>query len=69
MTDFTCKFCGSKERKVKRVSEFGPEIELKSNGEYGPVEDFCCTAQKQNAKYMNSFDIDHRPDPEEIEKW
>ena len=64
MKDFLCPFCGSKELKVKR-----PYVELKENGEYGPIEDFCCQAQKVNAKYAKSYGEDSRPDPEEISKW
>lgn len=65
-----CKFCGSKEIKVARGTEFGPEIELKQNGEYGPVEDFCCTAQRTNALYVKkNFHPDDAPDIEEVSKW
>lgn len=62
--DWKCPFCGSKELKVK-----SPYVELKVNGEYGPIENYCCLAQKQNAKYAKSYSEDSRPDPEEISKW
>lgn len=69
MSKFLCPFCGSKELKVKRKTQFGPEIELKPDGKYAPVEDFCCLAQKQNNKYRNSYGPDDKPDLEDIGKW
>ena len=70
MSTFKCNFCGSGELKIKRVTQYGPEIELKPDGQYHPVEDFCCLAQKQNNKHIvKSYDPDHRPDPEEVSKW
>lgn len=65
MSDFTCPFCGSKELRVK-----SPYVELKKDGEYGPVENFCCTAQKTNHQYVKkNFHPDDAPDPEEVSKW
>ena len=70
MSDFKCKFCGSTELKVARTSQFGPEIELKESGEYGPIEDFCCQGQKQNALYVKkNFHPDDAPDVDEVSKW
>jgi hypothetical protein len=65
MSEFKCNFCGSKELKVQ-----SPYVELKSNGEYGPIENFCCQAQKQNALYVKkNFHPDDAPDPDEVSKW
>ncbi len=65
MAEFKCPFCDSKELKVK--SEY---VELKENGKYGPVEDFCCLAQRQNATYVKkNFHPDDAPDPDEVSKW
>ncbi len=70
MSDFKCKFCNSTELKVKRSTQFGDEIELKPSGEYGPVEDFCCQAQRTNALYIKkNFHPDDAPSEEEISKW
>lgn len=70
MSDFTCKFCGSKELKVKRSTPFGDEVELKTDGSYGAVEDFCCQAQRRNAAYIKkNFHPDDAPDPDEVSKW
>lgn len=67
---FKCNFCGSNELKIKRVTEFGPEIKLAEDGQYHPVEDFCCQAQRQNHKYVaKAYDPDHRPNMEDVEKW
>lgn len=65
MSDWKCPFCGSKELKVKRE-----EIELKPNGEYGAIEDFCCTAQRTNAAYIKkNFHPDDAPSEDEVSKW
>lgn len=65
MSDFKCPFCKSTELKIK--SDY---VELKSDGEYGPVESFCCEGQKRNAIYMKkNFHPDDAPDPDEISKW
>lgn len=65
MSEFKCPFCKSTELKVK--SDY---VELKSNGEYGPVESFCCEGQKRNAIYMKkNFHPDDAPDIDEISKW
>lgn len=69
MTDWKCPFCGSKELKVKRKTQFGDEIELKKDGTYGAVEDFCCLAQRQNSKYRDSYAPDDKPDLEDIARW
>ncbi len=70
MADFKCKFCGSDTLRVPRVTQFGPETELKESGEYGPVEDFCCGAQKKNAQYIKkNFHPDDAPDADEVSRW
>ncbi len=70
MSDFSCPFCHSKELRIKRVTQFGPETELKENGQYGPVMDFCCAAQKKNAIYIKkNYHPDDAPNPEEVSKW
>jgi hypothetical protein len=70
MKDFKCPFCGSKELKVSRGKG---DVVLKGYDKdgpiYEPIEDFCCKAQKQNAKYAKSFSEDSRPSPEDIAKW
>lgn len=65
MVDWKCPFCGSKELKV-----FSPYVELKPNGEYGPVENFCCLAQKQNALHAKkTYGPDYVYNPDEEAKW
>ncbi len=70
MSDFKCPFCGSDKLRNARTTQFGPETELKENGQYGPVEDFCCAAQKKNAVYINkNYHPDDAPNPEDVSKW
>ena len=65
MSDWKCPFCGSSELKIK--SEY---VELKGNGEYGPIENYCCMAQKQNAKYIKrNYSPGEEPDIEDVGKW
>lgn len=65
MAEWKCQFCGSSELKVN--SDY---VELKSDGEYGPIENFCCFAQKKNHQYvLKNYDPDNRPDPDEVAKW
>lgn len=67
---FICPFCKSTELKIKRITQFGPEVKLGDDGKDHPVEDFCCQAQRQNHKYVASaFAPDDRPDMEEVSKW
>lgn len=66
----SCTFCLSKDIRVKRITQFGPQIELKDDGEYGPVEDFCCEAQRRNHRYVaKAYHPDHKPNMEDVEKW
>jgi len=70
MSDFECPFCHSTKLRIPRKTQFGPEVELKENGEYGPVEDFCCGAQKKNHQYIKkNYHPDDAPNPEEVSKW
>lgn len=70
MSDSKCRFCGSAKIRVPRATEFGDQVELKPDGQYGPVEDYCCEAQRTNAKYIaKNFHPDDVPDREEIETW
>jgi hypothetical protein len=64
MSTFKCPFCGSDKLKIDRDT-----IELNKDGIYVPTQDFCCLAQKQNAKYRNSYVEDDKPDLEDISKY
>lgn len=62
MADWKCPFCGSKELKIK-----SGYVELKEDGSTGPIENFCCFAQKQNflhAKKSYGADYEYDPDKE-----
>ncbi len=70
MSEFKCPFCGATELRTARVTQFGPETELKENGQYGPVMEYCCAAQRKNAQYISkNFHPDDAPDPSDISKW
>lgn len=65
MAEWSCPFCGSKELKIKSMY-----VELKEDGSTGPIEDFCCLAQKQNFTHAKkTFGPDHVYDPDEESKW
>ena len=62
-----CQFCGSEEIRIK--SEL---IELKRDGEYGPITNWCCSAQKQNQDYKKKHSDEstgEHPSDEEIATW
>lgn len=70
MSEFKCPFCGSNELKIKRITQFGPEVKFSAEtGKDEVVSDFCCEAQRRNHKNALSYDQDSRPDVEEIGKW
>lgn len=58
-----CPFC-----KSKTIMIDTPYVELKKSGEYGPIQTFCCLAQKRNAAYRKRF-IGDAPSAEEVAKW
>lgn len=70
MSDWECKFCGSKQLRLNR----GNEVKLKgfdSEGqpEYEAVTDFCCGAQRDNALYIKkNFHPDDAPDPDDVSR-
>lgn len=63
-----CSFCGSESIKVKTpYVQQGGKI-----GEYESTYDYCCLAQKRNAKYIeNRFDVSRGKPPtaEEVSIW
>ena len=64
MNDWKCVFCGSKELKIK--SDY---VELKEDGTNGPVENFCCLAQKRNFQHAKKNDPMAEFDPDKESTW
>ena len=63
--DNKCNFCGSESIVVDT-----PYVELKRNGEYGPITTFCCRAQKANNQYVASnFKSGEEPDLDDVSKY
>lgn len=60
-----CPFCGS-----KKIILDSPYVELKENGEYGPITKYCCTAQKKNQTYKDKhFHPQFSEKPKGVEEW
>ena len=63
MADWKCPFCGSSELKIK--SDY---VETKEDGSTGPIEDFCCLAQKRNFQHAKRNNPMEEFDPDEEAK-